>query len=50
MFEHELDVVGQAPDLFFADQVDRGRGDDLVVVVDQVEQCLFDVARAGLQD
>ena len=45
MREHVLDVIGQAPDGPLADDVDRGGGDDLVVVVDQLQQGFLDVPR-----
>ena len=47
--EHMLDIVGQAPHLELAHQVDGHRGYHLVVVVDQLEQGLFDVTRTRLE-
>ena len=49
MGQHVLDVFGERPALFRRDEVDGRRGNHLVVVVDQLEQRLLDVARARLQ-
>ena len=46
--QHVLDVVGQAPHLLLADDVDRRGRDDRVVVVDQLQQRFLDVARPRL--
>ena len=49
MREDVLDVVGERPHLVRPRGVDRRRSHHLVVVVDQLQQCLFDVARTGLE-
>src|SRR5688500_10530626 len=45
MREHMLDVVRELPQLELAHDVDSGGGDYLVVVVDQLEERLLDIAR-----
>ena len=49
MREHVLDVVGERPHLLCAHDIDRRRGDHLIVVVDQLQQRFLDVARARLE-
>ena len=43
--QYVLDVVGQVPHFLLADEIDRRRRHRLVVVVDQLQHRLFDVAR-----
>ena len=50
MREHVLDVVRQAPHLASPDEVNGRRRYYLVIVVDELEQCLLDVARSCLED
>ena len=46
MREHVLEIVGQRPQAFLLDQQHRRRGDRLILVVQQLRERVFDVARA----
>ncbi len=48
--QHVLDVVGQAPHLLLAHDIDCRGGGDGVVVVDQLQQRFLDVARTRLEE
>ena len=50
MRERVLEIVGERPHLPLLDELDRRRGNHLVVVVDELRDRVFDVARAGLED
>ena len=50
MRQHVLDVVGEGPHLLLADDVDRRRGGDRIVVVDELQQRFLDVPRPGLEE
>ncbi len=49
MRQHVLHVVCERPQLLLPHHVDGGGGDDLVLVVDQLQQGFLDVARPRLQ-
>ena len=50
MREHMLDVVGEAPHLLLAHDVDRRRRGDRIVVVDELQERFLDVPRTRLED
>ena len=47
--EHVLEIVDELPEGFFLDPLDRRRGEELVLVVDELRQRVREVALPGLE-